>query len=386
MFSDIIILAGGSGARLWPASCVNTPKQFLSVDNEKTLFQAALERAFHLDSAGSILVVTHQDFSSRIARDCRELLDRFDESRRRELREKLFILPEPEAKNTASAITLGCIWLFSRSGHRNSTVLVMPCDHIIGDREAFAADITLASRLASERDGLVFLGIPPNETATAYGYIQSGQEVSFPNSDPCPAGKVFCVQGFKEKPDKESALQYCEAGNYFWNSGIIGFRGEYLMESLRSYTPAVYDPLISLAETVASCGIGSDQGISTITGWGGLDDIYGKIPALSISRAVAEKDGAGYTVIAGFPWADAGNWEVFSRFRQEEIPAADTPSMVAKIDSSDCYVWSDIPVALCGVEDLIVVIKNGQALILRKGHGDKIKELPEHMRNFEAEM
>ncbi|MDR1748214.1 MAG: hypothetical protein LBR47_04065, partial [Spirochaetaceae bacterium] len=125
-------------------------------------------------------------------------------------------------------------------------------------------------------------------------------------------------------------------------------------------------------------GIGDDQGIHTITGWNGLGESYGKIPTISISRAAAEKQESGYVVIAGFSWADAGNWETFSRFCHQN------PKKVTEIDSSGCCVWSDIPVALCGVEDLIVVIKNGHALILKKGHGDKVKELPEHIREKEA--
>ncbi len=378
MFSDIIILAGGSGERLWPASAAGTPKQFLSVDNEKSLFQSALERACYLDMTGSIVIVTHRDFTSRIAQECRELLDRFDKKLRRKMREKLFILPEPAARNTASAVMLSCIWLLSRGSSsrrgisrraQDSTVLVMPCDHIIGDTPLFTEDISIAARIASEREGLVFLGIPPGESSVSFGYIQSGAEISSSAVQPYPLGKIFSVQSFREKPDRETARKYFETGEYFWNSGMVGFRAGYLMDTMRSCAPTVYDPLSALWETVPSADTGDDQGIRTITNWDGLGEAYGTVPSISISRAVAEKEGAGYVVIAEFPWADAGNWETFSRFCHEN------PQKVTEIDSSNCCVWSDIPVALCGVEDLIVVIKNGHALVLKKGHGDKVKEL-----------
>jgi len=192
-----VVLAGGAGTRLWPASTRSNPKQFLRVGGPKSLLQMTLERA---DALGveRILVVTHQSQAESVAR---EIADN------ERLTGKTVIISEPSARNTAPALALAATYL-AAEGAADAVSIVMPADHLITPVEAFADDAAKAAELA--RAGyLVTFGIRPTRAEIGYGYIETTETL----------GPGWNVHSFREKPDQPTAVHYLKAGNYYWNSG-----------------------------------------------------------------------------------------------------------------------------------------------------------------------
>ena len=222
MVKHAVILAGGAGTRLWPASTRDHPKQFLRLTEGQSLFTMTLRRAIGLGVQGTICVVTHRDHAPGIIRECAEVLreERFPP-------ERILVLAEPQARNTAPAIAYACTVL-RQSAEPEDTLIVMPADHTIEPLSVFVADVNKAASLA-EQDWLVTFGIPPEGPETGYGYVEAGEQ-----RDP-----GFKVQKFKEKPDEVTARSFLAQGNHYWNSGMFAFRAGRFLEELQKYAPDV---------------------------------------------------------------------------------------------------------------------------------------------------
>ncbi|MDR3312381.1 MAG: mannose-1-phosphate guanylyltransferase [Spirochaetaceae bacterium] len=356
MFTDILILAGGAGERLWPASDAHMPKQFMSLFEGRSFLQHTVLRALALDPPGKIWVVTRQSWVDLVAADIRALIESPGVGTR--LQEKILVMGESRGRNTAPAAAWVCRCLLEQgadSGPPN--VLVLPSDHIILDQRAFRADVQKAAGFSAQNRLMVF-GIPPVYPETGYGYIRSGAALDAPG--------VFEAASFREKPDAQTAAAYIAAGDYFWNSGLYGFRADFFLEELMRYSPGVAAAFSDLGEGFFP----EDQGgIAVITGRGGIEKAYDQTPSISIDYAVSEKSTRTAMVRASFDWDDVGSWDSLAKY-----PAVASKD-VAAVYSAGNFVYSDIPVALCGVEDIVVVVKNGRALVMKKGFGYQVKEI-----------
>ncbi|MCK5737518.1 MAG: NTP transferase domain-containing protein, partial [Spirochaetaceae bacterium] len=185
MVENVIIMAGGAGKRLWPASMGKRPKQFLRVGGNTTLFRGTLDRAFNLGISGNIYVVTHEDHVEAAVEECRSLdIDR---------RSRVVILAEPIARNTAPALALAASRMIL-DGRSDQTCLVMPADHLITPQEGFLASVETAVEEA-QQGFIVPFGISPGSPATGYGYIETGES----------RGSGYDVVSFREKPDGKTA-------------------------------------------------------------------------------------------------------------------------------------------------------------------------------------
>ena len=360
MVKHAVILAGGAGTRLWPASTRKHPKQFLRLAEGQSLFAMTLRRAIRLQIEGYICVVTHHDHAEGIVQECVQVLREEDFPP-----DRVLVLAEPEAKNTAPAIAYACV-LLRRAGAVKETLIVMPADHIIEPLSAFAGDVGRAACLA-EQDWLVTFGIPPDRPETGYGYIEADEAL-----DP-----GFKVRRFKEKPDEATARSFIAQGNHYWNSGMFAFRADRYLEELQAHKPDLArlfleTPLPDVApkEAQAPLLIPANQAVEAA---------YRKCPSISIDYAVMEHSEHSAVVPAGFSWSDVGSWDVVSDLfgSEPEVGSAGSPVVV---DSNNNYVLSDLPVALAGVEDLIVVVKNGAVLICRKGKSQAVKDIVELLK------
>jgi mannose-1-phosphate guanylyltransferase/mannose-6-phosphate isomerase len=374
MFNDCIIMAGGSGTRLWPASNSKTPKQFLSVTGEGSLFNDAVDRALALTGEdGRVIVIAGKTHVPHIIRVC--------EKYRRDDKKRLVLIPEPLAKNTAPAIACGTFYA-EGAGKEDRNVMVLTSDHIIRPLTVFTADAAAAAAF-SVRGNLVIFGIPPRGPETGYGYIETGDRLAGPDSAPGETA-VYKVLSFREKPNQERAEQFLAAGNYYWNSGMFGFSSRFILEEFRRNAPEIYSAFGNLtAPSEAAYTV--QGGIRVLDKWPGLEEAYNATPGTSVDYAIAEKCSQTVVVSARFEWFDVGSWDEYVRLASEHR-AGDASDGVYAQDSSGCFVDSDIPAALCGVDDLIVVIRSGRdgapasALIAKKGATQGVKNIVEQIK------
>lgn len=365
MCTDVLILAGGSGERLWPVSDAARPKQFMALANGESFLQAAIKRAMALEIEGDICIVTRKDWTELVIADVVALASSTGNS---ELLSKVLVMSEPCGKNTAPAIVWTAKYLLGLKRKHPVNILLMASDHIIKPVDAFVADVRTAAWHA-DRGNLVSFSIPPVSPATGYGYIRAGGTIpcSIENASPS-----FRTESFREKPDAATARKYVDDGHYFWNSGIYAFRADFYLSESEKYSPEVVRAFDSLGDRMT---IEKQEGIRVLTHHEGLEEAYAKTPSISIDYAISEKCSASVTVRSSFLWDDVGTWDSLAKYF-DGIPAS-----AAAINSQNCFVQSDIPVALCGVDDLVVVIKDGKALVAKKGETNLVKEALAALKN-----
>ena len=369
MFNDCLILAGGSGTRLWPASSSKLPKQFLPADEDKSFFSLALERA--LACTERVVIIAGSSHISHVIKDALK----FTAAEKK----RMLVIEEPEAKNTAPAVACAVVYSgIIERGSESGNMLVLTSDHIIKPLEVFKTDAGLASEICADR--LVVFGIPPARPETGYGYIEAAMK----NKE----GNVFTAAAFHEKPDFDTAEKYYKNKRFFWNSGMFAFNTSFILQQFHSLAPELILPFIGLKQPKNE-DITVLKGIKIINGWKGLKSAYKKVKNISFDCAIAEKCGRTAMIKVNFDWIDIGNWEEYIKLiKRESRENEKTPfPQVFNVDSDSCYVDSDIPVALAGVDDLIIVIRSGNngesacALITRKGQTQKVRNIVEQIDN-----
>jgi len=318
----------------------------------------ALERALEL--AEKVIIITGKSHISHAAADIAKLTSAE--------KKRVIVISEPAAKNTAPAAA--CAVVYSQLSGNNRNMLVLTSDHIIKPLEVFKTDASLAAAAASEGKLVVF-GIPPAHPETGYGYIEI-----IPKTD---RKNVYTAAAFHEKPDLQTAKKYLSTKRFFWNSGMFAFNTCFMADQFLSLAPDVFKCFEKLKQPKPEDYTVS-KGVKILNGWKGLDTAYKKAKSVSFDYAIAEKCGKTAMVRANFEWIDIGNWEEYAKIRKN------SGSDIFNVSSQACYVDSDIPVALAGVEDLIVVIRSGKngenpaALITRKGQTQKVRDIVEQIK------
>ena len=344
-------MAGGSGTRFWPRSRHRTPKQLLNILGTRTMLAETVARLTPPITRDRIFVVTAATHADAV----RAALPRIAASR---------ILVEPEGRNTAAAIALAALRLRSRDP--KAVMAVLPADHMIGDRKAFAGDLALALDVAEQTGALVTLGIRPTYPETGYGYVRAGAPV------PGLRGRVSWVEAFIEKPNRARARALLARGGVHWNAGIFAWRVDVIIDALRAHAPTVLEPLeAALAKR----------------GPAALRRAYAKLPAVSIDTAVLERAERVAMVQARFPWSDVGSWAaVEPLWRSPQNGRNAVRGTVVGVDSSGCVVDSpDRLVALLGVEGLIVVDTPDAVLVCRKDRAQDVRLVVAELRRLGLE-
>ena len=342
-----VLLAGGSGTRLWPLSRQLNPKQFLKLIGEKTMLQQTLERLQGLPCRSPIAV-------------CNEEHRFLAGGQILEMGIKDFsIILEPAPKNTAPAIALAAI--HAMNSDDDPILLVLPADHIVANTDSFRKAV-MDALPAAEEGKLVTFGVVPRHPETGYGYIQRGNE----------QGKnIFKVASFTEKPNEERAKEYIDSGEYYWNSGMFLFKAKTYLEELQRHAPRVYE-----ACTKAMQKTEKDLDFIRIE-----TETFELSPSISIDYAVMEKTDLASVVPLDAGWSDIGSWtalwEVCEKDKNNNSILGDVKTMTTE----NCLIRAENRfVATVGVRDLVVVETKDAVLVAHKDHVQKVKDLVEDIR------
>ena len=323
-----IILCGGNGTRLWPISRTLMPKQFIKIFDDKSLFQLTVKRnSKHCDSQ-FIVSNTEQYFLA---------LDQLEELN---IKKNKYLL-EPIARNTAPAIALACFNL-----PYEEIVLVTPSDHLIKDEITYSKVLSQAKDLALDNN-LVTFGITPEFPETGFGYIEANG---------------LDVKAFHEKPDKEKAKKYLEAGNYYWNSGMFCFKAGIFLDELKKYSLDIYQ------SSKIAYNNANNAEIIRIT----HDDMH-NIPEDSIDYAVIEKSEKIKVIASDIKWSDLGSFDALYTELPKDTNGNTINNNHISIDSKNNLIYgNERKIATVDIEDLIIIDTGDALLISKKGSSQKI--------------
>jgi len=348
----VVIMAGGSGTRFWPLSRTKSPKQLMSVFGGKSMLQRTVERVLPL-APKRIMIVTNVHQAAETARQVAVYSS-----------VPVDIVAEPIGRNTAPAIALAARII----GYHDpdSTMIVLPADHYIRNEAEFCRIVKVAVKAASS-GSLITLGIEPTRPETGYGYIEAE------TSDAC--GSAFPVKRFVEKPDGAKAMEFLEAGNFYWNSGMFIWKTAVIMQELSARMP-------DLAAAVGKIAFAADNWkLAAVQAQ--INSLYESIPGESIDYGVMERAASVKVIPASFGWSDVGSWSALP-----EVIDADADGNVSiatagliSIDSSDSLVYAGGKMAaLIGVDNLIVVDTPDALLVCRKDRAQDVKKIVESLQ------
>ena len=344
----LVVLAGGSGTRLWPLSRKNFPKQFLKVGSTESLVRETVTRLKDLVPFENVLIVCGKDHSELMKREFPEFSS------------EQFIL-EPCGRNTAPAIALAAQVLLHKDPE--ATMVVLPADHKIPDssHKSFQEKISNALLNCRKQGGLVTLGIKPTFPATGYGYIHQGEEV---------VPGLFKVKQFREKPDFDTARQYVDSGQYFWNSGMFVWKASEFWKNYEKFLPPDAQLLSSLEQNVA------------LEAWEKcLQEIYPRVTSISVDYAIMEKSSSVYMMQSDFEWDDVGSLKSLFKYFSEDKNRNALQGKAVSIDASGNLLMSDEGVIAClGIQDLVVIRNKESVLVLPLERSEEVKQLLEELK------
>jgi mannose-1-phosphate guanylyltransferase len=339
-----VIMAGGSGSRLWPLSRASHPKQFLKLHGGGTMLQSTMRRLDSLDISSSVTI-------------CNEEHRFFVAEQLREINKLGSIILEPVGRNTAPAIALVAL-----TADEDPLLLVLAADHVIQDGAAFTNAINKAVPLA-ELGKLVTFGIVPNEVHTGYGYIKMGAQ----------SGSGFVVDQFVEKPSSEIAHEYFESKNYLWNSGMFLFRASRYLEELKKYRPDIYDACVASVDVIQS-----DLDFLRVN-----EESFIKCPSESVDYAVMEKTSDAVVVPMDAGWSDIGSWSSLWDISHKDLDGNVSLGDVMLHDSRNCYVRSDDKlVAAIGLNDLVIVNTKDALMVAHKDAVQDVKIIAQKLKEL----
>lgn len=345
-----VIICGGAGSRLWPASREKHPKPFLPLPDGQCLLQKTLLRAMRLQGVKEVLTVTNQELFFTTE-------DLYQEIKKPGDCELSYIL-EPFGRNTAAAIASAALYLQSRHGPE-ATLLVLPADHLIQDEDAFV-EATLRACLLAQEGLLVTFGIKPTHAETGFGYIEA--DVSRSTS------QGMLVKRFVEKPDLATAQSYCAAGNFYWNSGMFCFQAGTFISEMRVHAPEILDAVEATLD--ASSTQDNEQRLR-------LDATsFKKVPDTSIDYALMERSERVATVPCAIGWSDIGSWSAMSELVEADQEGNRLTGETISHSAFNNFVHSpDRLTALVGVQDLIVVDTPDALLIAHRENAQDVKHI-----------
>lgn len=338
-----VILCGGAGTRLWPISRQKTPKQFAQIFDGASLFEDTILRNKSLSNSYAVVVNQTQ------LPLCKEQVPE-------ELKSSTEFLIESTARNTAPAIALAAF-----NSQPDEILLILPSDHLIKDLDLYNECIQAACKLA-ENDKLVTFGIKAKYPETGYGYIEADG---------------VNVKSFKEKPDLQTAIQYLESGNFFWNSGMFCFKASAFLNELKTHSPEIYNECLN---TFNNAQPNNDEKHFN------LDDMI-KIPSDSIDYAVMEKSTNVCVIPSNFYWSDLGSFDSLYDELDKTADGNTKDSNHISFESKNNLIISKKKIiSTFNVEDLIIIDTDDALLVGKRGESQNVKKLLEEVKKVDPKL
>lgn len=344
-----VIMAGGTGSRLWPMSRELYPKQFLRLNGEQSMLQDTISRLDGLSVSAPMLICNEQH--RFLAAEQLRQIDQLSNN----------IILEPVGRNTAPAIALAA--LSATANGEEPLLLVLAADHVIDNSQAFHNAVLTATPLA-EQGKLVTFGIVATGPETGYGYIQRGDEFSV---------AAFNVKRFVEKPNLQTATEYLKSGEYYWNSGMFLFSAKRYLEELATFRP---DILAACQQAMADVKIDSVQDFIRVN-----TDAFSACPDESIDYAVMEKTTDAVVIPLDAGWNDVGSWSALWEVKEQDDNGNALTGDIFTHNTANCYInTDDTLVAAIGVENLVIVNTKDAVLVIDKSEVQDVKKVVEYLK------
>jgi mannose-1-phosphate guanylyltransferase/mannose-6-phosphate isomerase len=347
-----LIMCGGAGTRLWPASREGRPKQFLPLFGPESSFQDTIRRVSNPDLFGRPIVITNSQYRFLVAEQLAAIGIEAD------------ILLEPIRRDSGPAIAAGAAFAAKRNG--DPLMVALAADHVINDPAAFAKSCNMSVE-AALADRIVTFGIRPTRPATEYGYIRAGASIG---------SELFNIKEFVEKPDAQTAEQYVKDG-YLWNSGNFLFRAGLLLDEYRGFDVATITAVNAAVEE-------ADKDLSFVM----LNPkCFAQATAKSIDYAVMERTRRAAVMPVSYGWSDVGSWHAVWELSQRDAAGNAGQGAVEFVDTHGSYVATDKQlVALFGVDNLVVVTTDDAVLVAKREDGDGLRRLVQRLKERAPEV
>lgn len=345
-----LVMAGGRGERFWPLSTEEKPKQFLNLLSEDTMIQMTVKRLLKIIPIERIFVVTAEKYMVLVKEQLPFLPDRN-------------IIIEPVGKNTAPCIVLSAF--FIEKYYKDTTLAVLPSDHLIKDEEAFNKTLKNAEEFVEKEDNsIITLGIVPDRPETGYGYIKY-----IGADEKVPGFKIYRVERFVEKPDTETAKDFIKNGNYLWNSGIFVWKTSTIKNLAEKFLPETFESIREISAVFHEDDFNE-----------ALRSKYSQVDSISVDFGIMEKTDKMYVIPSDFGWDDVGTWKSVERYRQKDADNNVSIGQVNNYNSRNNLVVGDgKKIALIGIEDIFVIDTKDILLIGRKNHLYEMKNVKQEI-------
>ena len=346
-----VVPAGGSGTRLWPLSRATRPKYLLQLLGNKTLLQQTFDRLILLTDPDHILIICGAAHAEAIRQ---QLPDLPPEN----------VIIEPSPNGTGPALALATAMIAERDPDA-----VMGCfaaDHDVTDVDAFVAAVTTAIAAAESGD-LVAIGLTPTRPETGFGYIERTEEITCDT----PTGTAYRAARFIEKPDLEHATDYVASGKFLWNAAMFVWRVDALMSELHRLQPEIATGVIEIARYWSS-----DERDEVV------GRLWSQLPNVTIDTGIMELADSVAVVPAEMGWSDVGDFHSLGELIEQDLLGNSVRGELIQIDTTNSVVWSETgrPVAMIGLDNLIVVDTSDALLIVERSKSQEVRKLVERLR------
>jgi len=337
-----VLLAGGSGSRLWPVSRELYPKQLVNLVGSDSLIQNTIKRLSPVIKSDDVRIVCGEDHFFEIGRHLEEL----------KIASEGKVISEPCGRNTAPAILLAVLEILKKQ--KDAVILIFPSDHVISNVPEFQKDLKIAIDLANAGH-IVTFGIKPHYPETGYGYIEGAKKIK---------GGALAIKRFVEKPDEKTANRYLKAGNFFWNSGMFAFKASVLITEFKAYEPDMFK---KIQKMVAKGEIALEA--------------YQKLPDKSIDYAIMEKTKKGVVLPVDFGWSDIGSWKSLYDFLPKEADGNVTAGDVILQNTRGCFIRGDKRLVVANdLENIVIVETPDTVFVSDLGTSKNVKTIVQNLK------